>query len=125
VNSVLNFRDKLRGIAGHIHLNKFSINRFSLEQWMGVKVHSCLMVIVCTSKFISQVNFIKVFWGCSGMVSQVSSLEFKLHMETSLFSLYLIYVKLVDLEKLILAKTYTQTGHKFSPACTHQQDIYF
>jgi hypothetical protein len=32
------------------------------------------------------------------MVSQVSSLEFKLHMETRLISLYLAHVKLVDLE---------------------------
>jgi hypothetical protein len=31
------------------------------------------------------------------MVSHVSSLEFKLHVETSLFSLYLTHVKLVDL----------------------------
>jgi hypothetical protein len=31
------------------------------------------------------------------MVSQISSLEFKLHMETSLISFYLAHVKLVDL----------------------------
>jgi hypothetical protein len=31
------------------------------------------------------------------MVSQVSSLEFKLHVETSLISLYLAHVKLDDL----------------------------
>jgi hypothetical protein len=35
---------------------------------MGVKLYSCLMVIVCTSKFISYVSFTKVFWGCPEMV---------------------------------------------------------
>jgi hypothetical protein len=54
----------------------------------------------CESSFLFDgdcVNFIKVFWGCSDMVSQVSSLEFTLHAETCLISLYLAHVKLVDL----------------------------
>jgi hypothetical protein len=46
------------------------------------------------------VNFLKVFWGCSEMVSQISRFEFKLHVETSLISLYLAHVKLDYLEQL-------------------------
>jgi hypothetical protein len=40
------------------------------------------------------VNFIKVFWGFSEMVSQISSFEFKQHAEANLISLYLTHVKL-------------------------------
>jgi hypothetical protein len=50
LNSVLNLEINTGVLVGHIHLNKFSINCFSLEQRDGCEVHSCLMVIVCTSK---------------------------------------------------------------------------
>jgi Mg/Co/Ni transporter MgtE len=54
LNSVLNSEINIGVFVGHIHLNKFLIKLFfTKDKWMGVKLYSCLMVIVCTSKFIS------------------------------------------------------------------------
>jgi hypothetical protein len=66
LNSVLNSEIKIGHFVGHIHLNKFLIKLFfTKDKWVCVKLYSCLMVIVCTSKFISLVNFTKLIWGCS------------------------------------------------------------
>jgi hypothetical protein len=54
LNSVLNSDIKIGVFVGHIHLTKFLIKLFfTKDKWTGVKFYSCLMVIVCTSKFIS------------------------------------------------------------------------
>jgi hypothetical protein len=54
LNSVLNSEINIGVFVGHIHLNKFLIKLFfTKDMWMGVKLYSCLMVIVCTFKFIS------------------------------------------------------------------------
>jgi hypothetical protein len=54
LNSVLNSEINIGVPVGHIHLNKFLIKLFfTKDKWMGVKLYSCLMVIVCTSKFIN------------------------------------------------------------------------
>jgi Mg/Co/Ni transporter MgtE len=53
LNSVPNSEINVGVFVGHIHLNKFLIKLFvTKDKWVGVKLHSCLMVIVCTSKFI-------------------------------------------------------------------------
>jgi hypothetical protein len=54
LNLVLNSEINIGVFVGHIHLNKFLIKLFfSKGKWMGMKLYSCLMVIVCTSTFIS------------------------------------------------------------------------
>jgi hypothetical protein len=54
LNLVLNSEINIGVFVGHIHLNKFLIKLFfSKDKWMGMKLYSCLMVIVCTSTFIS------------------------------------------------------------------------
>jgi hypothetical protein len=54
LNSVLNLEINIGVLVGHIHLNKFLIKLFfTKDKWMGVKLYSCLMVIVCTYKFIN------------------------------------------------------------------------
>jgi hypothetical protein len=69
LNSILNSEINIGVFVGHIHLNKFSIKLFfTKDKWMGVKLHSSLMVIVYIYKFISQVNFTKVIWGCPDMI---------------------------------------------------------
>jgi hypothetical protein len=68
LNSVMNSGINIGVFVGHIHLNKFLIKLFfTKDKWMGVKLYSCLMVIVYIYKFISQVNFTKVIWGCPKM----------------------------------------------------------
>jgi hypothetical protein len=69
LNSVLNSEINIGVFVGHIHLNKFLIKLFfTKDKWMGVKLYSSLMVIVYIYKFISQVNFTKVIWGCPQMI---------------------------------------------------------
>jgi hypothetical protein len=54
LNSVLNSEINIRHFVGHIHLNKFLIKLFFIkDKWMGVKLYSCVMVIMYTSKFIN------------------------------------------------------------------------
>jgi hypothetical protein len=53
LNSVLNSEINIGVFVVHIHLNKFLIKLFTKDKWMGVKLYYCLMVIVCTSTFIS------------------------------------------------------------------------
>jgi hypothetical protein len=54
LNSVLNSEINIDVFVGHINLNKFLIKLFfTKDKGTGVKLYSCLMVIVCTSKFIS------------------------------------------------------------------------
>jgi Mg/Co/Ni transporter MgtE len=54
LNFVLNTEINIGRFVGHIHHNKFLIKLFfTKDKWMGVKLYSCLMVIVCTSKLVS------------------------------------------------------------------------
>jgi hypothetical protein len=54
LNSVLNLEINIGHFVAHIHLNMFLIKFFfTKDKWMGMKLYSCVMVIMYTSKFFN------------------------------------------------------------------------